>query len=159
MAMTGVLRPGHGAIRVLDLDEAVHHYRDILGLVETGRDAQGRVYLKCWDERDHNSVVLRQADHAGIDFFGFKVLDTATLNKLDSDLRAYGLNTERMPAGELLATGERVRFGLPSGHLIALYAEKQAGGHGLPIGRASGRERVESSVVGGSLHITKDEHQ
>ena len=133
MAMTGVLRPGHGAIRVLDLHVAVHHYRDILGLVETGRDAQGRVYLKCWDERDHNSVVLRQADHAGIDFFGFKVLDTATLNKLDSDLRAYGLNTERMPAGEMLATGERVRFELPSGHLIELYADKQAVGNGLQV--------------------------
>ncbi len=41
MATTGVLRPGHGVIRVLDLDEVVHHYRDILGLVETGRDAPG----------------------------------------------------------------------------------------------------------------------
>ena len=38
-------------VAMLDLEEAVHHYRDILGMVETGRDAQGRVYLKCWDER------------------------------------------------------------------------------------------------------------
>ena len=40
MAMTGVLRPGHLAIRVLDLEEGVHFYKDVLGLVETGRDAQ-----------------------------------------------------------------------------------------------------------------------
>lgn len=133
MAMTGVLRPGHGAIRVLDLDEAVRHYRDIMGLVETGRDAQGRVYLKCWDERDHNSVVLRQADRAGIDFFGFKVRDKATLNQLEADLRAYGLATERIPAGEMLETGERVRFEIPSGHLIELYAEKKAVGNGLQV--------------------------
>jgi catechol 2,3-dioxygenase len=133
MAMTGVLRPGHGAIRVLDLEEAVNHYRDIMGLVETGRDAQGRVYLKCWDERDHNSVVLRQAERAGLDFFGFKVRDKATLDKLDADLRAYGLPTERIPAGEMLATGERVRFEIPSGHLIELYAEKQAVGNGLQV--------------------------
>lgn len=133
MAMTGVLRPGHGAIRVLDLEEAVHHYRDILGMVETGRDAQGRVYLKCWDERDHNSVVLRQADRAGLDFFGFKVLDKATLYKLEADLQAYGLKTERIPAGEMLETGERVRFELPSGHLIELYAEKKAVGNGLQV--------------------------
>ena len=45
MAMTGVLRPGHAAIRVLDLEEAVHHYRDIMGLVETGRDAQSNLLL------------------------------------------------------------------------------------------------------------------
>lgn len=133
MAMTGVLRPGHGQIRVMDLEEGVRHYRDVLGLVETARDAQGRVYLKCWDERDHHSVVLRQADRAGIDFFGFKVLDKATLEKLDSDLRAYGVKTERIPAGEMLETGERVRFEIPSGHQIELYAEKKAVGNGLQV--------------------------
>jgi catechol 2,3-dioxygenase len=132
MAMTGVLRPGHAQIRVLDLEEGVRHYRDIMGLVETGRDAQGRVYLKCWDERDHNSVILRQADTAGLDFFGFKVLDVATLDKLDADLQAYGLKTERIPAGEMLETGERVRFQLPSGHFIELYAKKTVVGNGSP---------------------------
>ncbi len=133
MAMTGVLRPGHAQVRVLDLDEAVHFYRDVLGLVETGRDSQGRVYFKCWDERDHSSYIIRKADSAGIDFFGFKVLDRATLDRLDADLRAYGVPTERIPAGELLETGERVRFELPSGHLIELYAEKKAVGNGLPM--------------------------
>ncbi|MBU1364130.1 MAG: catechol 2,3-dioxygenase [Gammaproteobacteria bacterium] len=133
MAMTGVLRPGHAQIRVLDLEEGVRHYRDVLGLVETGRDAQGRVYLKCWDERDHSSVILREADRAGIDFFAFKVLDKATLDKLEADLQAYGVSTERIPAGELLETGERVRFEIPSGHKIELYAEKKAVGNGLQV--------------------------
>lgn len=133
MAMTGVLRPGHAQIRVLDLEEGVRHYRDIMGLVETGRDAQGRVYLKCWDERDHNSVILRQADRAGLDFFGFKVLDEATLDKLEADLQAYGLKTERIPAGEMLETGERVRFLLPSGHFIELYSEKTTVGNGCGL--------------------------
>lgn len=133
MAMTGVLRPGHAQLRVLNLEEGVHHYRDVMGMVETGRDAQGRVYLKCWDERDHNSLVLREAEQAGIDFFAFKVLDAATLDKLEADLRAYGLTTERIPAGEMLATGERVRFRLPSGHDIELYAEKEAVGNGLQV--------------------------
>ena len=95
MAMTGVLRPGHAQVRVLDLNEAVRFYRDVLGLVETGRDAQGRVYFKCWDERDHNSYVIRESDRAGLDFFGFRVLDKATLGKFEADLRAYGLVTER----------------------------------------------------------------
>ena len=67
MGMNGVLRPGHAQLRVLDLDEAVNHYGKVLGLQETGRDKQGRVYFKAWDERDHNSVVLRKADRAGLD--------------------------------------------------------------------------------------------
>ena len=82
MAMTGVLRPGHAAIRVLDMDEATRFYGEVLGLIETGRDSFGRVYYRTWDERDHNSIVLRQDDQAGIDFFGFKVDSVATLEKL-----------------------------------------------------------------------------
>ena len=62
MATTGVMRPGHIQLRVLDLDESVEFYKNVLGLVETGRDAAGRVYFKAWDERDHNSVILRQAE-------------------------------------------------------------------------------------------------
>ena len=77
MALTGVLRPGHVQVRVTDLEEALHFYRDVLGLVETGRDGAGRVYFKAWDERDHNSVVVRQADRAGIDHFAFKVSDNS----------------------------------------------------------------------------------
>jgi len=105
----------------------------VLGLVETGRDAQGRVYFKCWDERDHNSYVIRESDRAGLDFFGFRVLDKATLDKFETDLQAYGLATERIPAGEMLATGERVRFTLPSGHVMELYAEKDKVGNGIPL--------------------------
>ena len=133
MAMTGVLRPGHAQIRVIDLEEGVKFYGETLGLIETGRDASGRVYFKAWDERDHNSIILRKADRAGIDFFAFKVANKATLEKLDSDLRAYGVPTERIPAGELLETGERVRFQIPSGHLIELYAEKTDIGNGLGL--------------------------
>ncbi|WP_231730275.1 catechol 2,3-dioxygenase [Novosphingobium sp. Fuku2-ISO-50] len=122
--MTGVLRPGHAAVRVLDMKEAMHFYGEVLGLIETGRDSYGRVYYRAWDERDHNSIILREADQAGIDFFGFKVDSPATLDKLEADVRAYGYPTERIPAGDLLQTGERVRFEIASGHAIELYAEK-----------------------------------
>ncbi len=133
MAMTGVLRPGHAQVRVLELEKAMTFYRDVLGLVETGRDERGRVYFKCWDERDHSSYILRESDHAGIDFFGFKVLDDETLDRLENDLNAYGVETKRIPAGDLLETGERVSFTLPSGHEIELYAQKTAVGNGIPL--------------------------
>ena len=141
MAMTGVLRPGHAQIRVLDMDESVQFYTHVLGLVETGRDASGRVYFKTRAERDHNSVVLRQADRAGMDSFGFKVLDQATLDDLDSKLKAYGVKTERMPAGEMLETGERVRFKIPTGHTIELYAQK------TDVGNATGYTNPEVDVI------------
>ena len=130
MAMKGVLRPGHAIVRVLDLEESIEWYTNVMGLVETGRDKLGRVYFKCWDERDHSSFVIQQAPRAGLEAFAFKVASKADLDKFDSDLKAYGLATERVAAGEMLETGERVRFQIPTGHMIELYAEKKDIGNG-----------------------------
>lgn len=125
MAMKGVLRPGHVSIRVLDMDEALVHYKDRLGLLESDRDDQGRVYLKGWDERDCFSVVLREADSPGMDYMGFKVDSPETLKEFEEKLRAHGgLDVENIPAGELNRCGERVRFVAPTGHSFELYAEK-----------------------------------
>lgn len=131
MALTGVLRPGHCQLRVLDLAQAEHFYSRVMGLKPMGRDASGRSYFKCIDERDHHSLILRQAEKPGMDFYGFKVLDEDTLNQLEQDLRAYGVSTERLPAGELLETGERVRFKAPTGHTFELYAHKKDVGNEL----------------------------
>lgn len=131
MALTGVLRPGHCQLRVLDMEESVHFYSNIMGLQETGRDDSGRVYFKTLDERDHHSLILREAEQSGMDFYGFKVLDKETLDKLEADLNAYGVPTERIPAGDLLETGERVRFVSPTKHTFELYYEKSEIGDGL----------------------------
>ena len=38
MAMSGVLRPGHMQLKVLDLDESVDFYTNVVGLIQTGRE-------------------------------------------------------------------------------------------------------------------------
>ena len=126
MALTGVLRPGHVALRVLEMEPALKHYRDVLGLIEVARDDKNRVFLKAWDEHDHHSVVLREADEAGMDYMGWKVDSPATLKKLAADVEQSGLATEMswIPAGEHPATGERFRFTIPTGHVMELFAEK-----------------------------------
>lgn len=123
--LKGVLRPGHVQIRVLEMGPALQHYVELLGLIETHRDRQGRVYLKCWSETDRFSVVLVQADEPGMDFMGFKVIDDAVLSRLSADLVAFGCKVEQIPAGELDHCGRRVRFLAPTGHWIELYAEKE----------------------------------
>jgi catechol 2,3-dioxygenase len=127
MALTGVLRPGHVSVRVLELEPALKHYKQVLGLTEVARDEAGRVFLKAWDEHDHHSIVLREADEAGMDYMGWKVDSPATLKKLAADLEASGLATDMswIPAGEHPATGERFRFTVPTGHVMELYAEKE----------------------------------
>lgn len=124
MSMTGVLRPGHIQIRVMDMGEALTHYKDRLGLQETDRDSSGRVYLKGWDERDWFSVVLCEGDEPGMDFMAFKVDSADTLKRLEGRVREFGCNVEVIPAGELNHCGERVRFDSPTGHVFELYAEK-----------------------------------
>lgn len=132
MSMKDVLRPGHVAIRVLEMGEAINHYVNVLGLIETGRDAAGRVYLKAWDEYDHHSVVLREADSPGMDYMGFKVAGEATLEKLTARIEQYGLPVTHIDAGEHLMTGRRVRFTAPTGHVFELYAHKETRGNGMP---------------------------
>ena len=124
----GVMRPGHIQIRVLDVEEALKHYRDLLGLIEVERDSQGRAYLKGWTEVDKFSVVLREADEPGMDFVGYKVLDNQTLEKLHGELVEYGCNVEEIPAGELNGCGRRIRFDSPTGHMFEIYAEKEQTG-------------------------------
>jgi len=120
----GVIRPGHVQIRVLDIEPAVRHYTELVGLIETHRDKPGRVYLKGWTESELFSVVLREAEEAGMDFQGFKVRDDATLTALGRDLRAWGVEVEEIASGELEHCGRRLRFVTPTGHNIELYAEK-----------------------------------
>ncbi len=131
MARSGVLRPGHVSLRVLDLDAALVHYRERLGLLEVDRDAQGRVYLKGWDEQDCFSVVLREADRPGMDFMGFKVLNDQLLADYEARLKASGCAVERVPAEDLRHCGERVCFEAPTGHRFELYARKAWLGNGV----------------------------
>ncbi len=131
MSFTGVMRPGHAAIRVLDMEESLNYYTERLGLIKTDEDDQGRVYLKAWDELDCFSLVLREADSPGIDYTGYKTYSRADMDELVGKLEDYGLEIEWIPEGELNGCGERARFEAPSGHLFELYAEKKHLGDGL----------------------------
>ena len=73
MAISGVLRAGTIQIKVTELDAALVHYTEVLGLIQTAEGPDGRVYLKAWDEHDHHSVILRESREAGMDYMGFKV--------------------------------------------------------------------------------------
>ena len=74
-----------------------------------------RVFLKAWDEHDHHSVVLREADEAGMDFMGFRVDSPATLKKLAADVKASGLatNLQWIEAGEV-SRGDSAQPAVPT---------------------------------------------
>ena len=67
-----IMRIGRAELRVLNLEESINYYTNIIGLELVGR-SEGRAYLKAWDEYDHHSLVLQEADSPGLDHFAFKV--------------------------------------------------------------------------------------
>src|SRR5438874_11507726 len=107
MALNGVLRPGYIQIRVTDIDAAVRHYVDRVGLHQVSREADGRVYLRAWDEFDRHSVVLRPADMPGMDYVGFKVASESDLGALAQRIEASGTELDEVPAGEQPGLGHR----------------------------------------------------
>lgn len=125
-----VLRPGMVQIRVLELESALVHYRERVGLTEVSREADGRVYLKCYDEFDRHSIVLREADAPGMDFMGFKVASVDALATYGKMLRDRGIEVTEIKAGEQPGMGPRLAFIAPSGHRFDLYAEMELSDNG-----------------------------
>ena len=121
----GVLRIGHVSLRVMDMQAAVQHYTRVVGMKVTMEDKHGNVYLKCWDEWDRYSLVLTPSDRAGMNHVAFKVRSEADLDALAGRIQAAGITTTMLAEGSLPATGRMLRFALPSGHEMRLYATKE----------------------------------
>ncbi|MCL2163384.1 MAG: catechol 2,3-dioxygenase [Oscillospiraceae bacterium] len=126
MAITGVMKSGLMQLRVLNLEESVKFYTEVLGLYEVCRTDDGRVCFKAYDEFEHHSLTLRQADKAGMDFLAFKVQDDEYLDKLADATRAFGLPCEFVaPNSDQPGYGRRLAVHTPTGHRIDLYAHSE----------------------------------
>ncbi|PLX36736.1 MAG: catechol 2,3-dioxygenase [Hyphomicrobiales bacterium] len=124
----GVMRIGHINLRVLDMDEALNYYENVLGLIRTDVDDAGNYYLKGWDEWDKYSVILTQSDRAGMNHIAYKVEKDSDLDEFKQRIADYGVAVEEVPAGTLRDTGRALKFNLPSGHEFYLYAKKEVVG-------------------------------
>lgn len=128
----GLMRLGRVETRVLELEKAVDYYTNVMGLQETGRK-DGKVYLKAWDEEDHHSLILTEADQAGLEHLAFKVRYEHELDHFEKQLEKHGLRVNRVSKGSRLGEGEAIRFILPSGHAMELYHEVERVGNGLKL--------------------------
>ncbi|MET0085754.1 MAG: catechol 2,3-dioxygenase [Sedimenticola sp.] len=132
-----VMRIGHINIRVLDMEESVNYYTNIMGMSKTHEDSEGNVYLKGWDEWDKYSVILSHSDKAGMNHIAYKVKSDADLDTYKQAIADYGLEVEELSAGSMDYVGRLLRFNLPSGHEMRLYAEKEY------VGTAVGTQNPE----------------
>ncbi|HKE97446.1 MAG TPA: catechol 2,3-dioxygenase [Actinomycetes bacterium] len=128
----GILRISHVEVRVPDLDLATAYYTQVLGLIEVERQP-GSVYLKCWDETDHHSLVLTYHPRHGLNHMSFRVEAEDDLAELERALETHGCAVRRRSAGEELAVGQAIRFETPSGHEMELVHRMERVGGVLPM--------------------------
>ncbi|WP_102347575.1 catechol 2,3-dioxygenase [Bacillus sp. Marseille-P3661] len=115
-----IIRIGRVELRVLELEKSVDYYTNIIGLEEVARE-KGKVYLKAWDEFDHHSVILQEAESAGIDHLAFKVENVDDLAKYETNAEMFGCTVKRVSKGTRIGEGEAVRIEIPTGHQVELY--------------------------------------
>ncbi|HEY3019866.1 MAG TPA: VOC family protein, partial [Solirubrobacteraceae bacterium] len=60
---------GHAELLVPDLAASTAFFTDVLGLQVSER-APGRVYLRAWQDWDHHTLLLTEAEEAGLDHLG-----------------------------------------------------------------------------------------
>ncbi|HWM97733.1 MAG TPA: VOC family protein, partial [Streptosporangiaceae bacterium] len=89
-----ILRLQHVEVRVPDLELCTAYYTEVVGLIEVAHE-EGRVFLKCWDEHEHHSVVLRQAPTYGLDHMAFKVAEQADLDYYTDRVEKAGIAVKR----------------------------------------------------------------
>ena len=102
--MSAVIRLGYVHLRVTDLEEARNHYSNTLGM-EVVHEEPGKLWLKCWDEWDHHSLVLEEGG-VGLVKFGYKVEDDDALADFEHRAQQFGATTGRFSAGENLKVGD-----------------------------------------------------
>src|SRR5439155_25810632 len=113
MAVTKV---GRVVLTVTDLDEAVRHYTETMGLsVTTRRD--GEVYLRLPGDQDHHNLVLQQSDRASLASFGIKMSDAGELEELELVAGRAGADERWVSGGVHAGLGAEVVFQLPSAHV------------------------------------------
>lgn len=122
--MSGIMRLGHVDINVLDINESRDYYENIMGMEITREDADGTLYLKCWDEWDKYSLVMRPSEEATYNNVAYKVEKDSDIDDLQAKIEAYGISTEILPAGTIAECGRVLKFTSPSQHEFNLYAEK-----------------------------------
>ncbi len=117
-----ITRAAHLEFRVTDIERARTFYVDLLGFVETGRDAQ-RIYLGGLEERDLYSLVLRKAESPGVGHIAFRVSDPDDLEKLAKLYQEHRCAVKRMDRGIEEGQGYAVRVQDPSGLPIEFFHE------------------------------------
>jgi catechol 2,3-dioxygenase-like lactoylglutathione lyase family enzyme len=139
-----VIRIGHIALRVPDLDAAVEFQRAVLGMVETERTG-GVSYLTC-NERHHELILIQDDAVRGYDHIGLQVADAAALESARQTIAAAGGHVIGDVYDGEPGIDRALRVRGPSGAIFKLFCGMQTGETLAPGDRPVKFEHVSLKV-------------
>lgn len=111
---------GHVELRVTDLAASRAFFTDLLGLFVT-EETEERVYLRAWQDFDHHTLVLTQAETSGVEHVAWRVGDPADLRRVEAQLVKLGVEHRWVEGGAEPGHGDALRFLTPGGIPMELY--------------------------------------
>jgi catechol 2,3-dioxygenase len=115
-----IMRAAFVELQVTDLAATEHFYADLLGMIVSAR-TPGSVYLRGWEERQHHSLILRQAPVATAARLGFRVRSDHDLELLAEHFDAMDLNTQWYQPGTDPGMGRSLRVWDPFGYPLEFF--------------------------------------
>ena len=116
-----IVRCSHVELGVKDLEASRKFYVDIIGMIETER-AGDVIYLRCLEENQHHSFILRQSEEVCVFALGFRVGFEKDLDLLKEHLESLGLPTSWI---EKHAETRTLRSQTPQGIPLEFHAEME----------------------------------
>ncbi len=111
-----IMRAAFVELQVTDLAESEHFYAELLGMIVSGR-TDDAVFLRGWEERQHHSLILRQASVATASRLGFRTRTEHDLELLAEHFTSERRETRWTEAGSDPGMGRSLRiwdaFGYP----------------------------------------------
>jgi catechol 2,3-dioxygenase len=111
---------GHVEVATPCPEESAKFYVDVLGMTEVARDGKS-IYLKCWGEWFHNSLILTEANEPGVVHLGWRAEGEEELTLAARRLEENGSGIGWIDGA--VGHGRAYRFRPPGGQNMEIYWE------------------------------------
>jgi catechol 2,3-dioxygenase len=102
------------------LEESAAFFKDVMGLEETAREGDS-VYLRCWGDYYHSSLVLTASEHSGLGHGAWRTFGPEELEGAVAAVEAAGQTGEWIEGSP--GHGRAYRFKGPGGHVHEVFWE------------------------------------
>ena len=115
-----IMRAAFVELQVTDLAASEHFYAELLGMIVSAR-SDDAVFLRGWEERQHHSLILRQAPLATASRLGFRVRTENDLDLLSKHFASELRQTRWIEAGSDPGMGRSLRVWDPFGYPLEFF--------------------------------------